>query len=619
MAQPSAQITHALQDERRRLLIDATVSAIFEHGLSNLTLAKVGGLAGLTAGSVSFHFSSKEALLLATLKSLAEEFDQAMKLAVSGAGEDPALRLQALVDAHLHPGLSDPRKIGVWYAFMSEAGARKDYQKICADRDEAYYSLLLGLFRELATGRQVDAEALAYGLAGLLDQIWQDILFEGAEYDRHAARRRCQAYLASVFPGAFTLPGPVPAADAPAGTTPLLMPLEQDGLKFTLPSWTYRNEEFTALEKEFLFMRNWQLVCHISDLPATGSYVTYNIMNERAFVVRDKDGAIRAFHNVCPHRAHMLVQGSTGKCSARLTCPYHGWTFALDGRRMGVSSPKTFRPHDRSQFGLNQIDCEVLLGFVFIRFRAGGPSVADRMSPVLEEFSKYRTEDMVPDSQWPDTEGFWEEYVDVDWKNAVENYVEDYHFPTGHKGLAALMNQQYDRDPLPDGVVRLSHSMRETPLPNWSVQKYHKLLPRFEHLPESMQRSWTYFGLFPNNYFDLFPDKMDFMQMVPVAPGKMMLRGRTYALPDDRREVRALRYLNDRINTRVQDEDNDLTLAVQKGLNTSGYKYGILSDKEVLVKHFQDWVREQLPVSRLAEEPPAGQLAALNESMKRTD
>lgn len=97
-----------------------------------------------------------------------------------------------------------------------------------------------------------------------------------------------------------------------------------------------------------------------------------------------------------------------------------------------------------------------------------------------------------------------------------------------------------------------------------------------------------------------------------------MLRGRTYALPDDRREVRALRFLNDRINTRVQDEDNDLTSAVQKGLNTSGYKYGILSDKEVLVKHFQDWVREQLPVARVEDAPPTGRVAALNDSLKRT-
>jgi phenylpropionate dioxygenase-like ring-hydroxylating dioxygenase large terminal subunit len=223
---------------------------------------------------------------------------------------------------------------------------------------------------------------------------------------------------------------------------------------------------------------------------------------------------------------------------------------------------------------------------------------------------------MLPEDRWTAAGGgFWEEVVDVDWKNAVENYVEDYHFPTGHKGLSALMESDYDRIPLPDGVVRLSHRMREQPLANWSVQRYHTLLPPYEHLPAEMQRRWTYFGLFPNTYFDLFPEKMDFMQMVPLAPGKMLLRGRCYALPDERRETRACRYLSDRINLRVQDEDNRLTSEVQKGLDTSAYGRGILSDKEILVKHFQDWLRERLPVARLNDEPAPGTVARLNLEM----
>jgi phenylpropionate dioxygenase-like ring-hydroxylating dioxygenase large terminal subunit len=452
-----------------------------------------------------------------------------------------------------------------------------------------------------------DGEAVAYGLIGLIDQIWQEILFEGEAYDRVAAARRCRAYLASVFPWAFDLPtAPAPAAGAAT-----------DGLVYTLPAWVYRSDEFFALEKEHLFMPAWQIVCHMSDLPQPGSFVSFELMKERAFVIRDKDGTIRAFHNVCPHRAHSLVQGSQGRCGGRLTCPYHGWTFTLDGRRVGVSAPETFRPHDRTQFGLKELECEVLHGFVFLRFRPGGASVAEQFAPVLEEFSRYRSEAMVPDDRWAAADGgFWEEIVDVDWKNAVENYVEDYHFPTGHKGLSALMEADYDRNPLPDGVVRLSHRMREQPLANWSVQRYHKLLPGYDHLPTEMRRRWTYFGLFPNTYFDLFPEKMDFMQMVPLAPGKMLLRGRCYALPDARRETRAVRWLSDRINARVQHEDNLLTSEVQKGLSTSAYGRGILSDKEVLVRHFQEWVRERVPVARVQDEPPPGTAARINTEMR---
>jgi phenylpropionate dioxygenase-like ring-hydroxylating dioxygenase large terminal subunit/DNA-binding transcriptional regulator YbjK len=609
MAQPQSHVSQALQDERKRLLIHATIRAIAVHGLSNLTLAKVAELAGQTAGTVSFHFSSKETLLLTTLRHLAEEFEQALARALESVGSDPRRRLQALVDVHLDAAISDPAKIAVWYAFMAEASARKDYQKICRERDSSYYETVLGLCREILGARALpDGEAVAYGLVGLIDQIWQEILFEGETYDRAAAARRCQAYLASVFSWAFDLPGVPPLARATAPAA--------DGLVYTLPSWVYRSDEFFRLEKEHLFMPSWQIVCHTSDLPQPGSYVSFELMKERAFVIRDKDGTIRAFHNVCPHRAHSLVQSSQGRCGGRLTCPYHGWTFALDGRRVGVSAPETFRPHDRSRFGLKELECEVLFGFVFLRFRPGGRSVNEHFAPVLEEFAKYRTEEMVPEDRWAAAGGgFWEEVVDVDWKNAVENYVEDYHFPMGHKGLSALMEADYDRDSLPEGLVRLSHRMREKPLRNWSVQRYHKLLPRYAHLPVDMQRRWTYFGMFPNTYFDLFPEKMDFMQMIPLAPGKMLLRGRCYARPDEGRETRACRFLSDRINARVQDEDNLLTSEVQKGLSSSGYGRGILSDKEILVRHFQDWVRGRLPVSGLQDEPAPGTAARVNLEM----
>jgi phenylpropionate dioxygenase-like ring-hydroxylating dioxygenase large terminal subunit len=90
---------------------------------------------------------------------------------------------------------------------------------------------------------------------------------------------------------------------------------------------------------------------------------------------------------------------------------------------------------------------------------------------------------------------------------------------------------------------------------------------------------------------------MDFFQMLPAGPGRALLRGRSYGLPDGRREVRAARYLNGRINMAVQDEDNALTLSVQGGLRSSAYDAGFLCDKEVVVKGFHDWVRAQLPAA----------------------
>lgn len=600
--------------DTKQRLVDATITAIYEHGISNITLARIAALAGLTAASVNFHFTSKEALLLATLRHVADEFEQAIATCLGETRADAGDALLAIVATNLDAKLTEPRKVAVWYAFMSESRARQDYQQICGDRDEAYFRTVVELCGRIArtapAGAVMDATAVAYGLVGLIDELWQEILFTGNADDRSTPRARCVDYLASVFPWRFSRADAV-GSDARAGAD--ASTADDAGLVYTLPAWTYHNEELLALEKERIFMPSWQLVCHTSDLPSPGSYVTYQMMRERAFVVRDEDGTLRAFHNVCPHRAHAVVEGAVGQCKGQLVCPYHGWTFALDGSRSVLPSPETFRVHDARRFGLRSLDCETYLGWVFIRFRSGGPSVAAQFAPYHDEFAAYDTAAMFHVGDRYSDGGFWQEEVAMDWKNGIENYVEDYHFPTGHRGLAALMKSHYERDYGGTGVIRLSHEMRDEPSRNFSARLYRRLLPRYENLPEPARKRWTYYALFPNTFIDLFPEKMDFWQMIPTAAGRCILRGASYARPDDSRATRAVRYLSDRLNKRVQDEDNQLTASVQGGLESSGYRVGILSDKEVLVRSFQDWVRERLPVTRLFDAPARGTVARRNE------
>jgi phenylpropionate dioxygenase-like ring-hydroxylating dioxygenase large terminal subunit/AcrR family transcriptional regulator len=581
---------------RKQDLIDATMRAIADHGLSNVTLAKVASLAGCTAAAVSFHFNSKEALLTATLRQVAEEFEQALAAALAPAGADPGRALEALLDSCLGEQLTATRKLAVWYAFLSEGAARADYQQLCGSRDDAYFETVLDLCRRIIAGsaqaQRPDALALAYGLIGLIDSLWQEILFTGDDYDRRAARRTCQAYLASVFPWRFAMP----AAEVPR-TAPAAGPAADPGLAYTLPSWVYDNEEFHALEREHVLRPAWQVVCHVNEIPQPGAYATFATLGERAFVIRDHDGAVRAFHNVCAHRAHAIVQGAAGRCEGYLRCPYHGWTYELDGRNRSVSAPHSFAPFDTGAFGLKALECELFMGFVFIRYAPGGPSVAERMAPYAAELAHYRMADMIPCSE------LWEEDAPVDWKNAVENYVEDYHFPIGHPGLSALAEREYDREIRPQGVLRLSHALRAQPLDNWSARKYSELLPPYEHLPPGMRRRWSYFGLLPNVFFDIYPDQVDVFQVLPLGPGRLRLRERAYSLPDDGRVARAVRYLNLRLNRRVQHEDSRLTASVQGGLRSSAYRRGILSEKEIIVRGFQDWLRERLPVADCLEPP----------------
>ena len=591
-------------------LIQATVAAISRHGLSELTSAKIAGAAGHTAASINFHFGSKEALLLATLREVSEEFAITMGRVLEEAGDDALRALLGIVDASLGRGLSDSHKIAVWYAFLSESKARGDYQRICGERDSAWSRMVMDLCKKLIAGRGQaspwpDAEAVALGLMGLIDQEWQGILFEGDGFDREAARRQCRAYLCSVFPWlAVRIEAAAAARPKPAPATGL-----DPAIKLTLPAWAYHSEEFHELERERLFLSSWQIVCHASELPETGDYVAFEFFGRRGFVLRGADDEIRAFHNVCAHRAHAVVSGDRGRCARFLTCMYHGWTYHLDGRNRSISAADTFPAFDRSKFGLRPIEVEVFMGFVFVRFRGGEPTVAERMAPHVAELSHYRLDQMLP------LDETWTHEVPIDWKNVVENYVEDYHFPIGHPGLSALMEPQYDRESFPGGTMRLSHRMRAKPLKSWSAERYARVLPVIDHLPEDMRRRWTYFGLYPNVFFDIYPEWMDFFQVIPLGAGRTLIRARSYGFPDERREMRAARFLSSRLNARVQAEDEILTGSVQRGLASGAYTQGILSSKEAVLGSFQDWIRERLPVARLPDAPARGTMAERNATL----
>ena len=579
-------------------LIQATVAAISRHGLSELTSAKIAGAAGHTAASINFHFGSKEALLLATLREVSEEFAESMATVLEEAGDDDLRALLGIVDASLGRRLSDSHKIAVWYAFLAETNARADYQRICGERDTAWSRMVIDLCKRIISARGnglwPDAEAVAQGLMGLIDQQWQGILFEGDDFDREAARRQCRAYLCSVFPW---LAPRIEAAAPVRARAPEPEAAADSALRLTLPAWVYHSEEFHELEREQLFLSSWQVVGHVSELPETGDYVAFEFFGRRGFVVRGADSELRAFHNVCAHRAHAVVTGDRGRCAKFLTCMYHGWTYHLDGRNRSVSAPETFPKFDRSKYGLKPIELEVFMGMVFIRFKGGEPSVTERMAPHAAELAHYKMDQMVP------LDEVWTHELEIDWKNVVENYVEDYHFPIGHPGLSALMEPKYDREILPGGTMRLSHRMREKPLRSWSAERYAKFLPVIEHLPEDMRRRWTYFGLFPNVFFDIYPEWLDFFHVLPLGAGRTLIRARSFGFKDDRREMKAARFLCARLNARVQAEDEVLTRQVQRGLESGAYAQGILSDKEVVLAGFQDWIRARIPAARLIEAP----------------
>jgi TetR/AcrR family transcriptional repressor of bet genes len=200
----------AIHQERRKLLIDATITAIAEFGLSKLTLAKISSIAGLTAGTVNFHFDSKESLLLETLNFVSEEFDRGIAKALKNAGPEPAKRLAAIMDASLDPDITEHRKMAVWHAFDSESRGREDYQLIRGTLDQQNFKLILSLCEDIINSAdkeaEINARAIANAISGLTDEMWKEILFAGEDYDRDDARHICRSFLASIFPWCYGMP-----------------------------------------------------------------------------------------------------------------------------------------------------------------------------------------------------------------------------------------------------------------------------------------------------------------------------------------------------------------------------------------------------------------------------
>jgi phenylpropionate dioxygenase-like ring-hydroxylating dioxygenase large terminal subunit len=381
--------------------------------------------------------------------------------------------------------------------------------------------------------------------------------------------------------------------------------LADDGdaaLPRALPAWVYNHPELTRLETERVLMPSWQIVCHVNSIPKAGDYATFDLGPESVLVLRDRDGSIRAFHNVCRHRGARLLDGA-GTCPATITCPYHGWTYRHDGALIGMPVKESFPGLNRADHGLLPVRTDIAFGFVFVCLAPdsefGLPQPVSLMWGKLgEELATYRCEEMVPLS--PISSDVW----NVDWKIAMDNYLESYHVPIGHPGLFRMFTPDYEDQATVPGVARGSSWLREKRSPRWSEGLYQSLIGRaVAHLPEDQRRVWRFYSALPNLGIDVYPDQMDFFQVLPAGPGKCIIRGAVFGLPSTTREMRAVRFLSNRINASVNNEDKWLCERVQRGLASSSYRPGPLSQLEGCMREFHDLLRERIPEFRLPAAP----------------
>jgi len=376
-----------------------------------------------------------------------------------------------------------------------------------------------------------------------------------------------------------------------------------------LSPWTYTNPELFELEYDAFFLRRWQFVGHVSEVPDVGDFMTADIGRDNVIVICGKDAKLRAFLNVCRHRGSRLLEGN-GRCQGVIKCPYHGWTYRLDGRLLGVPLEENFPDFDRSEYGLHEVQLDVFHGFVFVRVRGDGPGVAEQFAHTGQYFEWFDVENYVPCMEGETR--VW----DVNWKVAWDNYLENYHIAVGHPGLNRLLTITDDFEELDSGVSYGVFELREKPS---RVPAEHQYQVLAEHAgnryPEEIRGKWVQYGVTGYLGIDLYPELTDIFRLIPLGPEQTAVRVMYYGNPDPSPTEKALRDLNIQINDPVNDEDRELCERVQKGLQTTGYRPGPLSSEESSVFFFHEMLRKRVPVTRLDKAPPVGKVAAENERL----
>jgi TetR/AcrR family transcriptional regulator, transcriptional repressor of bet genes len=533
---PRARNAHSRQRQR---LIDACISALHIYGPSRTTVEKVVAIARMSPGIVRFYFASKAAMLVASLQFLAAEFEEQLLVPVTRLKSRPVAALELMVDLYLDPEIASPRKVSVWYAFWGEASSRQEYYDICGQKDESFAALVRELIERMiaeTAQTQLDPDGVALGLIGVLEMLWQDFAFRTeAEIDRVAAKRRAMAYLRSVFPGQFQ---PLPYDAGAAGER-------------RAAGWVYANSRLFAHERESLFQDSWQFAGHRAQIAHPGDFFGADLGNERALILRDGAGEVRAFRNSCSEAPHVLIAAGGGRLDV-IQCAVHGLQFELDGRRRGASGAAD----------LTALEVRLIGDLILVR-------AADRRRLHAAAAPADAWRDFLPPPGSRPLGGFRDVGVDADWKLVIEQWLE----------LAAR------------GRLRAADANR------WSARQYRRLLGPAAEIHCEPQ----FFA--PNHLLEVRGDGFTIRQALPVGPGRSILRQHDFTLCEPQRPAQAAAYLASRLNPYTRRTTLMVAESTQQGIVAFGYAAADGARAVPAVAQFRRQLLAQAPMMALARPP----------------
>ena len=333
-----------------------------------------------------------------------------------------------------------------------------------------------------------------------------------------------------------------------------------------LPADCYADPGLHAFERDAVFARGWQLVAHAAQVAQAGDHALAEIAGVPLLVVRGDDGVLRALHNVCRHRAGPLAT-CDGRGAQALTCRYHGWTYALDGRLRGAPEMGRAAQFDPATIRLPQARVAEWQGLVFAALDQHAPPFAQlveginvRLAEAGHQLDTYRFDRRVTYD------------LACDWKVYVDNYLEGYHVPCVHPALDRLLDAR-------------SYT---TQIAGWHSLQSSPIRPVADAPAVYGSGEALYYFVYPNTMLNCLPGRLQTNRVLPLAVGRCRVEFDFFYAPAAAAQAEA----DARFSDEVQREDIGICEAVQRGLASGSYTAGRLNPaRESGLWHFHELLR----------------------------
>jgi phenylpropionate dioxygenase-like ring-hydroxylating dioxygenase large terminal subunit len=354
-----------------------------------------------------------------------------------------------------------------------------------------------------------------------------------------------------------------------------------------LPPACYTSPEFYAREMERIFRRDWLCVGRADEVAEPGDYLSLELLGEPLVMVRDAAGEVRVLSTICRHRA-MPVVGGSGH-ARNFVCPYHTWTYGLDGRLLGAPEMSKTPGFDGAECRLPGLRCEIWEGFVFVNFDPEAPALGPPLSGLAALLQNYDLAGLKTVRRVAfDMDCGW------NWKLMCENFMEPYHHIGTHRqSLEPLMPARRSVTLEPDGPYAVVHMRyregdRSTEHDRWGASA----LPMLGGLSEEERNRATLVHVFPTGLITLLPDHVEFYRLFPEGPSRIRLEKLLCVSPGaavrDTLDAEMAQIVKGFVT--IRDEDIAICRAVQEGLGSRFAEPGRLCYLEKAIWQFARYV-----------------------------